>query len=291
MVAQDTNSGGFSILDISPVVPMTKDEFRVLSTFVEKELGIRMPPTKKIMLESRLYKRLRFHRFASYGQYIDFVFSEEGKQKELPHMIDAVTTNKTDFFREPDHFDVLIQHCLPELYESLRRPLRIWSAGCATGEEPYTIAMVMEEYRRSVPALTYEIVASDISNRAIEQAIEGIYEAERIDFLSYEYKKRYFLKSKDPHQALVRVKKELREKVHFERFNLMEQRYPWKAYFDIVFCRNVIIYFERKVQEDILKKICETLITEGFLFLGHSETITGFDLPLVALFPTVYKKR
>ncbi|HOJ98727.1 MAG TPA: CheR family methyltransferase [Termitinemataceae bacterium] len=291
MVAQDTNSGTFSIFDVSPVVPMTKEEFRILSSFVEKELGIRMPPAKKIMLESRLYKRLRLHQFTSYGEYIDFVFSEEGKQKELPHMIDAVTTNKTDFFREADHFDVLLQNCLPELCENLRRPLRVWSAGCATGEEPYTIAIVMEEYRRSSPAFSYEIVASDISNRAIEQAIEGIYEAERIDFLPYEYKKRYFLKSKDPSQALVRVKKELREKVRFERLNLMEQRYPWKAYFDIVFCRNVIIYFERKVQEDILKKICETLVPGGFLFLGHSETITGFDLPLVALFPTVYQKR
>ncbi len=270
-------------------VSMSDKDFKRLSTFIEKELGIQMPPVKKSMLESRLGKRLRMLRFSSYTEYVDFVFSEEGSTTELLNMIDAVTTNKTDFFRETDHFEFLLHTYLPGLQKT-STPLRIWSAGCATGEEPYSLAIVMEEYRRSDPRFLYSILATDVSIKALQTAVDAIYDEEKIANLPFEYKKRYFLKSKDTATQLVRIRSELRSKVQFERFNLMEDVYNLPYQMDIIFCRNVIIYFNRSIQQNLISKLYTVLKPEGLLFLGHSETITGIDIPLKNLAPTIYQK-
>jgi len=275
----------------SPVVSgMSDGDFNRLRQFIEAELGIRMPPSKRVMLESRLSRRLRQLGLQSYGDYADLVFSPEGSRTELIQMIDAVTTNKTDFFREADHFDYLLNQLLPSYFPKNGGPLRLWSAGCSTGEEAYTLAMVMEEHRRKVPAFQYSIFASDISTRVIAQAVNGVYEAEKVASIPLDYKKRYFLRSKDSSRALVRIKPELRAKIEFRRLNLMDEEYqiPWK--FDVIFCRNVIIYFERPVQEGLIQKLYGALHEGGTLFLGHSETITGMRVPFRSVAPTVYKK-
>lgn len=271
---------------------LTDTDFQRLSQFIEGHLGIKMPPSKRIMLESRLQKRLRVLKYAHFSQYIDFVFSDEGLRSELYHMIDAVTTNKTDFFREADHFNFLMNQWLPQHISQwdVSRPCKIWSAGCASGEEVYTLMIVMEEFKRVHPSFCYSIIGTDISVKVLQEALNGVYDEEKIASLPLEYKKRYFLKSKDPSLHEVRIKSEYRNKVRFERLNLMDSEYPFKQDFDIIFCRNVIIYFDRKTQEHLVNHLAHHLKHEGLLFLGHSESMTGMDLPFTIVAPTTYCK-
>jgi chemotaxis protein methyltransferase CheR len=270
-------------------------DFRRLSGFIESELGIRMPDTKRIMLESRLQKRLRRFGFDSYKRYVDYVFSDEGRESELINMIDAVTTNKTDFFREAEHFQYLVDRILPAAEErdgaGIARPLSIWSAGCSTGEEPYTIAMVLEERRCAEPAFGYRIFASDLSTQVLDKAREAVYEESKAAVVPMSFKKKYMLRSKSKDEGLVRMKPEIRARVSFARINFMDDSYPVSEVFDVVFCRNVIIYFERRVQEAILKKLCAHIRPGGWLILGHSETLTGMNMPLRSVAPTIYARQ
>lgn len=276
------------------VPALSDNDFRKLSQFIESELGIRMPETKRIMLESRLQKRLRHFGLASFSDYLKLVFSDKGRETELINMIDAVTTNKTDFFREADHFDFLIERIVPEAARisgaGVSRPFEVWSAGCSTGEEPYTIAMVLEERRVLDPAFSYRIFASDLSTQVLDKAIEAIYDEDKADIVPLSFKKKYMLKSKDRDEPKVRIKAELRARISFARLNFMDDSYPLDRNFDVVFCRNVIIYFERRIQEMILGRICEHIRPKGWLILGHSETLTGMSLPLRGVAPTIYAR-
>lgn len=272
---------------------LTTEQFNMLSRFVESELGIRMPPAKRIMLESRLQKRLRALSLKSFKDYIDFVFSDSQKEAELLHMIDSVTTNKTDFFREADHFDYLTRQLLPQRYEQgwgRQRPLKVWSTACSTGEEPYTLAMVLEEFRQGRPDFSYGILATDISTRALEQGERAIYPEDRVEPVSTDMRKKYLLRSKDRTSRLVRIKPELRKRVKFHRLNLMHDDYDIRDRFEVIFCRNVIIYFERPTQHRLLSHLYEYLAPGGYLFLGHSETLAGMELPLLSVAPTIYRK-
>jgi chemotaxis protein methyltransferase CheR len=272
---------------------LTDEQFKRLSRFIESELGIRMPPAKKIMLESRLQKRIRALRLGSFEDYLEFVFSEDQKEAELIHMIDAVTTNKTDFFRESDHFDVLLQQLLPRHYAEgwgTRTPVKAWSAACSTGEEPYTMAMVLSEFARENRDFSFQVLATDISTNALDRGRRAVYPEERISPVPQEYRKRYLLRSKDRSANLVRVKPELRKSVTFHRLNLMHDEYGIRDRFELIFCRNVIIYFERPTQYRLLRHLYDYLVPGGYLFLGHSETLTGMDLPLQTVAPTIYRK-
>ncbi len=276
-------------------VRLSDRDFHRLSGFIQRECGIRMPESKKILLESRLQKRLRSLGLSSFSAYCDYLFSPEGLENEVVHMIDVVTTNKTDFYREPRHFEYLVQKALPELItrygSGINRNLTAWSAGCSTGEEPYTLAMVLSEFARKSPGLNfrYLILATDISTRALEKAKKGIYEEERVAPVPLEMKKKYLLRGRNKHRGLVRIVPELRAVVKFRRLNFLED-FRMREYMDIIFCRNVIIYFERDTQEMLLNKFCQRLRTGGYLFIGHSETLNGLDLPLVQIEPTVYRK-
>jgi chemotaxis protein methyltransferase CheR len=283
----ETTSSGI----ITPLPALDDREFKRLSTFIERELGIRMPDTKRVMLESRLQKRLRLHGYTSYRDYVDYVFSDEGSRTEMINMIDAVTTNKTDFFREADHFEFLQLRILPQLVERANgQPLRFWSAGCSTGEEPYTLAMVLADYGLKNPRMDYRILATDISTRVLDAASRAIYDLEKTKPIPLDLKKKYLLKSKDPERAEVRIRPELRSKVSFSRVNFMDDEYPVPKGFDTVFCRNVIIYFDRKTQERILGHLCDHIQSGGWLLIGHSETLTGMDLPLRSMAPTIYQR-
>jgi chemotaxis protein methyltransferase CheR len=269
-------------------------DFERLARFIEGELGIRMPDTKKIMLESRLQKRMRSFGFGSYAEYVDYVFSDGGRETELINMIDAVTTNKTDFFREAEHFDYLVGKILPRAEArdgaGISRPFSVWSAGCSTGEEPYTIAMVLEERRETDRRFSYRIFASDLSTKVLQKAAEAVYEEEKAAVVPMSFKKKYMLRSKDKVKSLVRMKPEIRSRVSFARINFMDDSYPVEGPFDVIFCRNVIIYFERRTQEAILRKLCAHLRPGSWLVLGHSETLTGMDMPLKGVAPTVYER-
>lgn len=278
------------------VMKLTEKDFRLLSVYIESELGIKMPPAKKQLLESRLLKRLRVLGMGSYAEYCKYLFSSEGREQEIVTMIDLVTTNKTEFFREPDHFDYLFSTALPELVRNygagIKKTLMAWSAGCSTGEEPYTIAMVMSEFGTRYPGFgfDYTILATDISTRVVETAARGVYPLERVKPVPEEMKKKYLLRSKNRERELVRIVPELRERVRFRRLNFMDSDFGFREPLDIIFCRNVIIYFDKDTQERLLQKFCEYLKPGSFIFLGHSETLTGFDVPLERVAPSVYKR-
>lgn len=270
---------------------LTLTQFRQLSAFIYFQVGIKMPEVKKTMLESRLQKRLRALSIDNFNDYLEYLFSKEGLSKELIHMLDVITTNKTDFFRESAHFEDLVQLVIPEFIQKEGfKPIFVWSAGCSTGEEPYTLAMILEyELERSIiPG--YRIFATDISTDVLEKAMDAIYDIKKIENLPLEIKKKFFLKHKDSNCQTVRIKPELRLKVCFDRLNFMDEAYCTPDLFDVIFCRNVIIYFDRITQEKVIQKLCAKLRPGGYLFLGHSESLTNLNVPLKNIKPTVFKK-
>ena len=273
---------------------LSKNDFERLSAFIRSECGIKMPEQKRVMLEARLRKRLRALGIDSFGEYCDFLFSPEGLQQEKVPMIDVVTTNKTDFFREPKHFDYLVRHAIPELSRSggagTRHPLSVWSAGCSTGEEPYTISMVLTDYAEAHPGFRFSILATDISTKVLEKAFRGVYKEERAGLMPEAMKKRYLMRSRDREKATVRVVPELRSCVKFRRLNFMDDDFGIDTSFDIIFCRNVIIYFDRPTQQKVLQTICRHLKPGGYLFMGHSETLSSLSMPLVSVGSMVYKR-
>ncbi|OQY34238.1 MAG: hypothetical protein B6241_05475 [Spirochaetaceae bacterium 4572_59] len=267
-------------------------DFRRLSKFIEDELGIRMPDIKKVMLESRLHKRLRILSINNYSDYCDFLFSDEGLRKELPFMIDVVTTNKTDFFREPDHFVYMENDVIIPLLQKKDIPvhLDLWSSASSTGEEVYTLSMVLNQIRFNNSNFSFTILGSDISQEVLQKARRGVYHKSRIDNIPLSQKKMFFLKSRDSNSEDVKVKAFLQENVQFKQLNLMNRDYGINRKFHIIFCRNVLIYFPQEKQKKILMQLYNHLHPGGYLFLGHSETITGLDLPYISVAPTIYLK-
>jgi len=275
-------------------IPMPGREFRLLSELIHARCGIKMPPSKKTMLESRLMKRLRVLGMDSYKRYCDYLLSPEGMENELVHMIDVVTTNKTDFFREPEHFSFLLGRVVPEIYERYRRQgvereIRIWSAGCSTGEEPYSLAMALEEYASNNRCPGCSILATDISTSVLARAEAGVYDYDKTEPVPMEMLKKYFLKSSDPEQRLVMAGPFLKERVRFRRLNFMDAAFGMRERFDVIFCRNVLIYFDKKTQEAMINRLCQHIYPGGYLFIGRSETLTGMDTPLSLVVPTVYR--
>ncbi|MGK7397117.1 MAG: CheR family methyltransferase [Candidatus Cyclobacteriaceae bacterium M3_2C_046] len=267
---------------------LTLEEFKRLSVFINTGYGIKMPPEKKTMLQCRLQKRLRELNMSSFSDYCDYIFSEEGQKTELIHMIDVVTTNKTDFFREPAHFDYLTQYVLPEMIN--KRSIKIWSAGCSSGEEPYTLGIVLSEFNRNHEKLDFSIFGTDISHRILQKAHQAIYPEDRIANIPIDLKKRYFLRSKDPSNRVVKLIREIREKVSYQRLNFMDNYYEVPSMYDLVFCRNVLIYFEKNVQEQVINRLCQKLAHGGYFFLGHSESIMGMKVPLKQIKPTIFQR-
>lgn len=272
---------------------MTYTDFRRLSELIQNVSGIKVPDPKKTMIEARLQRRLKRIGMQSMQEYLDYLFSPNGMEDELINMIDEVTTNKTDFFREPAHFEFLVKHALPERLnahsEEVHKQLTIWSAGCSSGEEPYTLAMVLNEFALQ-HRFHFLILATDISKSMLEKAALAIYDAERIAPVPVELQRKYLLRGKDRTQQRYRVVPELRKLVKFRMLNFMDGDFGFREPIDIIFCRNVIIYFDKKTQEELLRKFCACLASKGFIFMGHSETLFGMDLPLVQLAPTIYRK-
>ncbi len=267
-------------------------DYSRLRKLVYEEAGIALGSERKTMLEVRIKRRLKQLAIASYGDYCDYLFSQHGMKEELVHLIDVVTTNKTDFFREPRHFDFLIEKALPALAASMasRRPVVVWSAGCSTGEEPYTLAMVLSEYGLGHAGFSFRILATDVSTAVLEKAQMGIYSSEAIRPIPAALKVKYFMRSRDRSSDRVRVVPELRRLVQFRRVNFMDPDYKLTEKADAIFCRNVIIYFDRPTQQRILKKLISHLEPGGYLFVGHAETLHELELPLTPVAPALYRK-
>lgn len=271
---------------------LSEKDFNVFSKYIYSEFGIKMPPVKRVMLQGRLLKRIRDLKFKTYSEYKDYFFSDEGQEKELLHFLSVVTTNKTDFFREPGHFIFLNENVLPEFQNSSpNRPLKVWSAGCSSGEEPYTISIVLNEYRRLNPPLRFEILGTDISANVLEKASRGVYPMNKVEVISLDLKRRYFLKSKDTVNPTVRVKPILQSGLTLRYLNLIDPFYDIQDKFDVIFCRNVLIYFDRETQEKVIRKLCSHLKPGGYFFIGHSESLSGMNLPLEHIKPTIFKKQ
>jgi chemotaxis protein methyltransferase CheR len=269
--------------------------FLELGRFIQGNYGIKMPDSKKLMVEARLRRRMRIIGCHSFDQYLDYVFSPDGKMNELVHMIDSITTNKTDFFREPIHFDILNTRILPKITTSsmfAQTPvLHVWSSACSTGEEPYTIAMVIQEYAAQNSSFEFSVLASDLSTRVLKKASRGVYPEEQINDIPLRLREKYLLKSKDRSLGLVQINEQLRQAVNFRRINLMDHDFGIQEKMHIIFCRNVLIYFQKDDQERLINKFHNQLKRGGFLLIGHSETILGMDVPFVPIMPTVYQKR
>ncbi len=270
---------------------LSDKDFNRLGKFIFEEAGIKMPSSKKIMLQGRLQKRLRELGISNFTEYADYVLSNDGGS-EVIYMLDAVSTNKTDFFRENNHFEFMNQQVLPEFYKNHKHgTMKIWSAACSSGEEPYTIAITLAEFIETHREMNYSILGTDISTQILKRATNAIYKEDRVEVIPMSLKKKYLLKSKDRQNPTVKIKKELRDKVRYQRLNFMDSAYnSVHDTFDLIFCRNVLIYFDRPTQEAVLKKICTKLKTGGYLFIGHSESVMNMDLPVRQLKPTIFIK-
>jgi chemotaxis protein methyltransferase CheR len=234
---------------------------------------------------------MRATRIPDVNAYCHFLFEEDGLAAETIHLIDAVTTNKTEFFREPAHFDFLVAKGLPALAAKGKREIKIWSSACSTGAEPYTIAMIMDEFCEKQRGLDYSILCTDICTEVLDQAIAGRFSEQMIEPVSMARRQRYLMRARDASRAEIRIKPELRGKLSFARLNLMDDAYPIETDLDVVFCRNILIYFDKVTQAKVLKRLCNHLAPGGYLFLGHSESIVGIDLPVVQIANTVFQKR
>ncbi len=258
-------------------------DFKRLCDLVYARAGIRLGSEKKTMLEVRIKRRLKALDLSSYAQYCEYLFGREGLKEELVPLIDVVTTNKTDFFREPGHFNFLVDKALPELTagEGGGGPLMVWSAGCSTGEEPYTLAMLLSEYGLAHPGFEFRILATDISTAVLEKAELGIYSKDMVIPVPAALRKKYLMASREPGSNRVRIVPELRRLIEFRRLNFMDADYRVSEKADAIFCRNVIIYFDRRTQQNVLRKLSQRLVPRGYMFVGHAETLHDMDLPLV----------
>ena len=266
---------------------LRETDFESISRLVYKICGINLHDGKKELVTNRLSKHLRKRNFQSFDQYLSFVQTKEGSD-ELVAMIDSLSTNLTSFFREERHFQKL-NDIVSELIRSQHiTRLRIWSAGCSTGEEPYSIAMkLMESIEKN--NIDLKILATDISTRTLRIALAGIYPVERVKTIPSAILKKYFQIGQGKWKGYYRVKKELKDIITFMRFNLMKTP-SFTTPMDIIFCRNVMIYFDKETKVGLVNRFYDCLKKGGYLFIGHSESLTGLTNRFHYMEPTVYRK-
>jgi chemotaxis protein methyltransferase CheR len=241
------------------------EHFRVISARVYEFSGIRLPDAKREMVYARLARRLRALRLRSFDDYLKFL---ELEPAEWEHCTNALTTNVTSFFREAHHFEILAAHARSTAGDV--EPFRVWSAGCSSGEEPYSIAMTLAE---TLPDGHFEVVATDIDTQVLAHAHEAVYPLGAVAALAPERQKRFFLRGTGRFDGRVRVKRELAAKVSFERLNLMDRDWPLQGRFDAIFCRNVMIYFDKPTQRRLIERFRECLKPAGLFFAGHAESL------------------
>jgi len=269
---------------------LTAAQFSWLSSFVHARCGIQLSVDKQSMAEARLRKRVKARALPSLAAYYDYLVTPDGQREELDPLLDVITTNKTDFFRERRHFDFLTATVLPALAASAGpRPLRFWSAGCSSGEEPYTLAMVVSEYAATHPAVQFRVLGTDLSNDALHRARAAIYTEAVIEPVPPALRSKYLMRSKNG-DGRYRVVPELRMLVELHRLNLMDRDFGIPEPMDAIFCRNVLIYFSRSTQRDLVSRLADRLRPGGYLFVGHTDSLHGMDLPLTSVSPSVHVK-
>lgn len=264
--------------------------FNRLATFVQAQTGIKMPPSKRTLVEGRLLRCLRQSGVASVDAYCNLVLDGQAGDEELLRLINAITTNKTDFFREPGHFDAMRKLILPAFVADGITRARCWSAAASTGMEAYSMAMVLDDFAQSARGFDYEVLATDIDTNVLAEAQRGVYPLVALEPVPPVLRARYVQRALDPARAEARIVPALRRKLSFGRLNLMDEGYGVGGEMDLIFCRNVLIYFEKHVQAQVVRRLCDVLRPGGFLVLGHSESIMGLDLPLTTVATTVFRQ-
>lgn len=266
---------------------ITADEFERFRALIYGESGISLNQEKRTLLVTRLSKRLRDLGRETFSEYYDMVTGDPTGE-EFTRLLDLISTNKTDFFREPKHFEFLRDEILPDLEREKR--IRVWSSACSTGEEPYTIAMTLLESIQNPAQWDFKILASDLSTRVLAKAAAGVYDEDRFRDVPDDLIKRHFLRGRGGSEGSFKVKPHLASMIRFRRLNLMDDQFPIKTPLDLIFCRNVMIYFDRPTQETLVNKFYRYLKPGGYLFIGHSESLQWVTHPFTSLAPTIYQK-
>lgn len=273
--------------------PLQDREFEIIRRMVYDQTGINLSKLKKIMVQSRLMKRLKQINCPTFGQYIKII---RLNPRERSVMFNLITTNVTHFFRESHHFD-FIKRFLPVYLQQFKtgRMCRVWSAGCSTGQEPYSIAITLSEMFERLSG-EFQILASDINTEVLKQAASGIYKREEVEEVPHDLLKKYFKLGQGPNKGLFKVKEKLQQHVIFRQINLVDSAadFPVEGKFDLIFCRNVFIYFDQETKRRIVKKFYRKLHDGGCLFIGHSESLNHSDTGIGSWIPrehTIYMKK
>jgi chemotaxis protein methyltransferase CheR len=275
---------------------LSEHHFRSISELIEARVGIQLPVSKRTMLEGRLRRRVRALSLDSLNAYGRHLFDEGCLDDEFVHLVNCVTTNKTDFFREPAHFELLQTKLVPRLcalpgHRGERPLLKIWSAAASTGAEAYTLAMVLQEMAAAGHPFDYAILGTDISTDVLRSAAAGIYSDEMLEAVPPAMRRRYVMSSRDPARKEGRIVPELRRRVRFQHLNLMDQRFAIDRDVDVIFCRNVLIYFDRPTQRAVLERLAGHLRPGGYLAVGHSESMSVAGVPgLIQVTSTIFRR-
>lgn len=269
---------------------LTQREYELFRDLIYAKSGISLGDQKQQLVRARLGKRLRAGNFRSYRDYYEFVRNDESGA-ELCNLIDAISTNTTHLFRERQHFEFVTQTLRKQLedhkWTAANKVLRVWSAGCSSGDEPYSIAMTLDDTLGA--RLDWKILATDISTRMLARAKAGIYETHRLGTVPGAYRPRYFVHGPGCDRGEVEVSATLRKRITFSHFNLMQDYFPFRHGFHFIFCRNVMIYFDRPTQEALVAKFTRHLCPGGYLLIGHSESLNGVKHALQYVQPTIYR--
>jgi chemotaxis protein methyltransferase CheR len=270
------------------VISDETESFQYIFELVHQRCGIRLHDGKEALVRARLGKRMRLHGFETLFDYCDFL-KRQADEQEFTQVVDALTTNFTSFLRESDHMKFMVEQLGDPRLLGGRKDFQVWSAACATGEEPYTIAFFLFEFFPPQHGWDWQIIASDVSTKAIAKAQAGIYPAERVAAVPPEWLPRYFQQGQNRWQDFYRVKPMVAQRVRFCQLNLLG-KYEFRRPFEVIFCRNVMIYFDRPTQERLVNRLCQCLAPRGYLLVGHSESLNGLSVPLRCLRPSIYQK-
>lgn len=267
---------------------ITDNEFRLIRDYIGRKYGIHLSEEKKSLIYSRLRPVMIEKGFDNIKQYYDYLVSDKTGEASVI-FIDRMTTNHTFFMREPDHFFYFRDTILPYLEKTVKNhDLRIWSAGCSSGEEPYTLQMILQDYFRGKSSKwDTQLLATDISTTVLDKAIKGVYSNEQIKPLSDEWKRMYFRKYNSDN---VVVSDDIKSKMIFKKFNLMEGKFPFRQKFQVIFCRNVMIYFDSDTRAELVDKFYDVSEEGAYLFIGHSESLNNTSTRYKYIMPAVYRK-
>lgn len=267
---------------------ITEKEYEFLRKLVYDHCRINLGPNKKELVMARLSKRLRACNIGSYQEYIQLLQSATGKS-EMGNLIDAISTNHTYFFREGEHFSFLMETILTEFdAEQPSGQFRAWSAACSSGEEPYSLAILLNEHFRN-HRNRWTIECSDISSKILQKANDGVFSKDRVERIRKDWLHRYFLKGNGKFEGLYQFHPEVSRNLNFQLLNLMSPTFPFKQPFNLILCRNVMIYFDRPTQEDLVNRMIKHLMPGGYLFIGHSESLNAIKHPLKLIKPAIYQ--